>query len=141
MVDFDISLLALIDGVRIGGSNDDKGYGGFSPRIKLSVDQTYRATSGDVEPTTMAIDAGPWVDVSGATSGITMISHSKNPGNPERWILRRRRSMQNAVFPGRHPMPLSTEIPTRLRYRLVVHDGKLDSQQIENLFHRFSDTH
>jgi hypothetical protein len=33
-INFEISLSPLIDGIRIGGSDDEKGYGGFSARIK-----------------------------------------------------------------------------------------------------------
>ncbi len=85
------------------------------------------------------MDVGPWVDISGPTSGITMIAHAKNPGTPGQWILRRNRSMQNAVYPGRDPVELSTDTPTRLRYRLVIHNGELQSEQIESLFHSFTD--
>ncbi len=49
-IDFDISLLALVDAVRIGGSDDDKGYGGFSPRFKLNAEQRFQASAGEFDP-------------------------------------------------------------------------------------------
>jgi hypothetical protein len=136
-IDFDINLQALVEGVRIGGSDDEKGYGGFSPRIKLNSDQRFTATKGDLETTKNAMDVGPWVDVSDSRWGLAMISHSANPGTPQQWILRSKRSMQNAVYPGRHPESLSTETPTRLRYRLVVHDGTLTANKTNELHQSF----
>jgi hypothetical protein len=138
LVDFDISLLAQVGDVRIGGSDDDKGYGGFSPRIKLSSDQRFTAAAGELKPIRTAMDVGPWVDVSDRHWGLAMISHAQNPGSPQPWILRRRRSMQNAVYPGRDPVSLSTETPTRLRYRLVVHDGKIAAEMIDSLYKSFN---
>jgi hypothetical protein len=37
--------------------------------------------------------------------------------------------MQNAVYPGREPVKLSTEAPLVLRYRLIIHRG--DAQQLD----------
>jgi hypothetical protein len=137
LIDFEISLQALLAGVRIGGSEDIKGYGGFSPRIKLDETQRFLSSDGEVEPTKTAIDAGPWINITGERGGVVIMSHSSNPrpldAEGDRWILRRKRSMQNAVFPGRDPVELSTEKPTLLRYRLVVHDGYLSNDEISSL--------
>src|SRR4051812_31020011 len=38
ILDFDIHLAALVDNLKIGGSNDEKGYGGFCLRLKLPKD-------------------------------------------------------------------------------------------------------
>jgi hypothetical protein len=141
LIDFDIALQAIVDGVRIGGSEDDKGYGGFSPRIRLSADQRFTSAGGEVEPGILAIEAGPWINIAGAEYGLAVIAHDANPrpagaedvAAPQRWILRRQRSMQNAVYPGRDPVELSTELPTRLRYRIAVHDGTLEGEQIESI--------
>ncbi len=137
-IDFAISLLPLAEGIRIGGSDDEKGYGGFSPRIKLNDGQRFVSSRGEVEPTKNAIDAGAWIDIVDKKSGLTMISHPQNPGTPGQWILRRQRSMQNPVFPGREPVTLVKETPTLLRYRLVIHDGSLSSEKISSLQQAFS---
>ncbi len=137
VIDFDISLRALVDNVRIGGSDDIKGYGGFSPRIKLNSDQKFSGAAGELVPSLIAMDVGPWVDISQQNWGVTMISHANNPGDPNQWILRRRRSMQNAVYPGREPASLSTLSTTRLRYRLVVHDGNMTADRISELNESF----
>ncbi len=64
-IDFTIELRALVDSVRIGGSEDEKGYGGFSMRIRLPDDVRFVGRDGPVEPQVTAVDAGPWLDVSG----------------------------------------------------------------------------
>ena len=133
VIDFRLSLLALRDDVRIGGSEDEKGYGGFSPRIRMNGDERFLSESGSLEPTTMAITAGTWVNITRENSGTAILCHRDNPQVTKQhamWILRRNRSMQNAVFPGREPVTISTTQPLHLRYRLVVHDGTLTSEDI-----------
>ena len=51
LIDFDIEILALEEGLRIGGSNDEKGYGGFSTRIVLPADIRMSDPNGPVTPT------------------------------------------------------------------------------------------
>jgi hypothetical protein len=133
LIDFEITLLALVEKVRIGGSDDEKGYGGFSPRIKLDDPLRFAGTSGEVEPKKTAVTAGKWINVVGDGYGIAILTHAMNPSPRGEFILRRQRSMQNAVYPGRQPVALSTTAPTVLRYRLVVHRGDLDNHQIDRL--------
>ena len=140
LIDFEITLRALVDGVQIGGSQDRKGYGGFSPRIKLDKSQQFSSSTGPVEPITTAVSAGRWIDIAGDDFGIAMLTHPENPKPRNEYILRRQRSMQNAVYPGRDAVPLSTTQPTILRYRLVVHRGDLDAAAIERLADDFGQT-
>ncbi len=146
-IDFQISLLALEDGVRIGGAANEKAYGGFSARIRLPKDISFTGQGGDVTPAGTPIKAGPWLDFSGhfgeqgQVSGLAILCHRSLPcprvsrresgrraGYPQQWILRRTGSMQNAVYPGQEPVSLSRKEPLVLRYRLIVHRG--DAQQI-----------
>ena len=134
-IDFEIGLLALADDVRIGGSDNEKGYGGFSPRIKTPKGLVFTGQKGSVKPKNVAVEAGPYVDFSGdfdgdgKVSGIAVLCHKSIPGYPRPWILRRRASMQNPVYPGRNPVALSAKEPLVLRYRLVIHRG--DAAQID----------
>jgi len=138
-IDFRIVLLALHDDMRLGGSEDVKGYGGFSTRIKLPQDLAFTGTDGPVEPTTLSLEAGPWIDISGKlgesdkTSGLAILVHSSNPGYPHRWILRRKGSCQNAAWPGRDPVPLSRTKPLVLNYRLIIHRGDVKSSDLDKL--------
>ena len=128
-IDFEIRLLALEDELLLGGSNDAKGYGGFSVRLRLPEGVQMIGRGGPVTPKTRAVEAGPWLDVSAPfaetaePSGVAILCHPSNPGFPQPWILRASESMQNVVYPGREPVLLSTETPLVLRYRLVIHRG------------------
>lgn len=130
-IDIEIAILALEPRMRIGGSEDKKGYGGFSQRVKLVDDMVFTGPKGILKPINLPISGEGWLDISGSynkkdnISGLTIFSHPKNPGFPNPWIIRNSRSMQNAVypFPGAKGVVLSTQQPTILRYRLLVHDG------------------
>ncbi|MCP4782013.1 MAG: hypothetical protein GY903_05700 [Fuerstiella sp.] len=137
LLDFEITLQALLQNVRIGGSEDVKGYGGFSPRIKLSNDQKFVSRDGEVEPQKTAVEAGPWIDVSNGKHGVAILCHPSNPGFPEPWILRAKRSMQNAKYPGAKPVAILPTTPVILRYRLVIHRGSAEQANILRLFEEY----
>jgi len=143
-IDFQIELLALKDDMRLGGSEDAKGYGGFTTRIPLPDGLAFTGTNGPVEPTNLSVEAGPWLDFSGnlggqgKTSGLAILCHSSSPGYPQRWILRRKGSAQNPVYPGRHPVPLSREKPLVLRYRLIIHRGDVNHVNLDKLQAEFN---
>lgn len=141
-IDFTISLRALAPNIRLGGSEDEKGYGGFSPRIRLSKDITFTGSKGKIEPHNLPVKADGWLDVSGSigkngsVAGLTILCHPDNPGFPNPWILRSARSMQNAVYPhpGAIPVPLSETQPTVLRYSLLVHEGDAATIDIKQIY-------
>ncbi|MEQ8786465.1 MAG: PmoA family protein [Pirellulaceae bacterium] len=139
LIDFHISLTALVDDVRIGGSEDAKGYGGFSPRIRLPEDVRFLSRRGQLQPQTTSLEGGPWLDCVGSfgddgkPSGLAILCHPSLPDFPQRWIIRARRSMQNAMYPGREPIELSKDKPLVLRYRLVVHRGDTAHAEIDKL--------
>ena len=63
--------------------------------------------------------------------GVAIICHPDNPMFPEKWILRKKGSMQNPVFPGREPVALSMTDPLILKYRLIIYAGHLHAQVFE----------
>jgi hypothetical protein len=69
IIDYDIHLLPLKEGLSIGGSEDEKGYGGFSLRLKLPADITFLARGGEVQAQVVAVDAGPWMNLVGSFDG------------------------------------------------------------------------
>ncbi len=141
-IDLSISLRALAPNMRIGGSEDAKGYGGFSPRIRLSKDITFTGSEGKIEPNNLPVKADGWLDISGtigkneSLAGLTILCHPDNPGFPNPWILRSARSMQNAVYPhpGAIPVPLSETNPTVLQYSLLVHEGNAATLDIKPIY-------
>jgi len=138
-IDFEIKLLALEDDMRLGGSEDVKGYGGFTTRIPLPDGLSFTGTGGPVEPTNLSVEAGPWLDFTGDfgndgnTSGLTILCHNSSPGYPQRWILRRKGSAQNPVYPGRNPVVLPRDKPVILRYRLLIHRDRLSRGELDKL--------
>ena len=140
VLDFEISLLALVPDLKIGGSEDAKGYGGFSVRMKLPEDIQFTSTGGEVTAQTEAVEAGHWMNMSGSLAtdggkaGIVIMAHSDNPLPNNQWILRTKNSMQNPVYPGREPVLISTEEPTILRYRLVIYHGDLPDKEIDHWY-------
>ncbi len=129
MVDFKIEISSLVDSLRIGGSDNEKGYGGFSARIKLPDDLKFTSGNNPVEPKTNAVEAGPWMNMNATfdgknKSGFVIIQHPENPGYVEPWILRSKKSMQNPVYPGREAILLKKVHPLILQYRIVMYNGE-----------------
>jgi hypothetical protein len=136
-IDFEIHLRALEDGVKLGGSDDDKGYGGFSLRMKLPDDVSFSGPKGKVIPMDTEVVSPGYINISGSVSnrgksgGIVILDHPDNPGYPQSWILRDKNSMQNAVWPGREPVDISVAEPLVLKYTLLVYSGKMNDKKIQ----------
>jgi hypothetical protein len=144
IIDFDIMLRALKDNLKIGGSDDAKGYGGFSLRFILPNDIRFFGGDQEVMAQELSVPAGPWLDFYGSfdgqnlpESGVAVFSHPSNPGHPQPWILRKEKSMQNPAFPGRVPVELSKG-GLRFQYRVVIHRKDINREDIERLYEEYS---
>ncbi len=137
-IDFEIQLLSLEKNLFIGGSNDEKGYSGFSVRMVLPDDVQFEGPGGEVEPEVTAVESPGYINVTGSMgvkgkkAGIVIVDHPKNPGHPHSWILRKEKSMQNAAFPGNSLIPVLTSHPLVLKYSLLVYKGKMSDRRIRN---------
>ncbi len=147
VIDFQITIHPLVDGLKLGGAANDKGYGGFSPRIALPADIKFWSVDGQVTPARTAVDAGPWINMEGSfhshdstPSSIAIIGHTTNPAYPDKWILRAKGSMQNAAYPGQHPVAVPESKPLELRYRMVIQNGGHDPKRMERLSRQFQMT-
>ena len=140
IIGFEISLLALEKNLKIGGSDDEKGYGGFSVRMKIPEDVQFTSNKGKVVPENNAVEAGKWMNIFGSltnkeiSSGIAILSHQDSPGDKANWILREKESMQNCVYPGRKPVFVSTKDPTILKYSLLIYEGTMTAQDIQTIY-------
>jgi hypothetical protein len=138
-LDFEIKLLALEDDLKIGGSEDVKGYSGFSVRMKLPGDVVFEGPTGEVEPKNTAVESPGFINISGSLldnerkGGIVMADHPDNPDYPQKWILRKKNSMQNAAWPGRDAVLVPTQQPLVLKYTLLIYEGKLSSKKIKKV--------
>ncbi|MFW6245985.1 MAG: DUF6807 family protein [Tangfeifania sp.] len=138
-IDFEISLLALEENLEIGGSEDEKGYSGFSVRLKLPEDIEFTGPEGEVEPKTTQVESEGFINISGSmgqggkNAGVVIVDHPENPGYPQPWILRRKNSMQNAAFPGNKTISVSTTEPLVLNYSLIVYSGRMKERKINRI--------
>ena len=135
IIQFSIQLKALVDGLQLGGSDDEKGYGGFSVRMKLPEDVRFSSSNGLLEPTNEALEADDYVNISGSLAkksgpGGVLIYSANDFETADKWILRRKNSMQNAVFPGREPVAVSVTEPTVLKYAVVLYSGEIKEHRI-----------
>jgi hypothetical protein len=138
-IDFEITLNPLVKGLQIGGSADKKGYGGFCVRMNFPDSLIFTSENGEVTPQDLQVKAGPWMDFSGKfgpgpeISGIAILCNTGMPDFPEPWILRKRGSMQNIVYPGRDRIDVTVDKPLILRYRLIVHNDNAAGVNIPQL--------
>ena len=140
-IDFDIHLFALVDSLKIGGS-DAKGYGGFCLRLKLPKDISFISNNTAVAPMETAVNAGPWMDFTGSFDGALMpktgvaVFCGQPTGDQQSWILRKEASMQNIPYPGRTPITLSKK-GWRLKYRIIIHNGDVSNDDLEKLYQQY----
>lgn len=138
VIDITISLTSQVENLALGGSDDEKGYGGFSARIKLPADVVFKSDRGGlIQPKNEAVSAGDYVNISGsfarkgnAPGGVLIYADPENPLKNDHWILRSQASMQNAVFPGCTPYQLEMGSPLVLKYKLVLYTGKIKEKKI-----------
>ncbi len=139
---FEIQLTALKEGVAIGGSEDAKGYGGFSPRLKLPENVVFESDNGAVEPQNLPVKAGPWITLNGDfentgnTTGVTIMGEPEKLPNYQGWILRSEKSMQNMAFPGAEPLPIKKGENLKFRNQILVHYD-LSVEEIEEYYSGF----
>lgn len=138
-IDFEIRLLALAENLKIGGSEDPKGYSGFSIRMALPNDIKFFGQQGELTPEVTAVQSAGFVNMAGSIGangkkgGVVIVDNSENPAYPQPWILRTKKSMQNVVYPGSKTVQVSTSKPLVLKYSLLVYSGKLTSKKISKI--------
>lgn len=143
-IDFDVTLHALVPGIRIGGSEDAKGYGGFSVRLNTDTPLSFSNGEGSVQPQKTAVAAGGWVRAEGVfnallpeQTAVVMMCEPEQLPQFQGWILRKANSMQNPAFPGRQPIAIPMDEPLRFRNRLLLHRGPLKDKKVARYYRRF----
>ena len=142
-IDFDIQLFALADSLKIGGSDDAKGYGGFCLRLKLPKNISFVSNDSVVTPMETAVNAGPWMDFTGSFDGALLqktgvaVFCGQPVADQQSWILRKEGSMQNVPYPGRTPVTLSRK-GLKLSYRIIIHNGDMNSNDLEKLYKEYT---
>lgn len=145
LFDVEIRLKALMKNVLIAGYDNDSELSGFSIRMKTPDDLDFVSSGGELIPQWPAVDAGPWVDISGTLSsvgehsGIAILTNLNNPLPGNIWNLRQKNSMQNVVFPGRKAVVLPMDDFVVLKYRIMLYDGQTDLIRNNKLYESFKE--
>ncbi|WP_235941007.1 DUF6807 family protein [Cyclobacterium roseum] len=136
---FAIQLKPLVKGLRLGGSEDAKGYGGFSPRVKLTENAAFYDENDAVIPQEIPVTAGAWINLTEGDPedpGLVIMGEPDKLPSYQGWILRDKNSMQNMAFPGQNPITLDRNAPLVFRNQLLVHQG-LKKQEIVDQYRIF----
>lgn len=122
-LDFLITLQSQGDGVALGGSDDSKGYGGFSARLDLGDEINFSDESGLVTAENEMVEAGNWIlveDIGANEAQVAILYHPESTATLKGWILREKGSMQNPVWPGREPVVLNQGDEVTIKASVVV---------------------
>jgi hypothetical protein len=110
-LDLAVQLRALRPGVALAGTDDDKGYGGISFRLRdapavllESGGQQLRAATARMPTGESVAFAWPATSALGASKLEVSCTVDGRPWTE--WVLRQEPSMQNCAFPGRSPVTL-----------------------------------
>ncbi|WP_297508292.1 DUF6807 family protein [uncultured Caulobacter sp.] len=124
-VEFDTTITARVDALGLGGSEDDRGFGGFSIRLVDPEHLTFASGGKTIVPNGGAIQAGPsmgfaWSGGDASPAWTIGLACKANDQAITRWMLYTDRSMQNCVFPGRAPLVLKKGQALHLQETLVI---------------------
>jgi hypothetical protein len=124
-IDFATVITPTVDGLSLGGSDDAKGYGGFSMRLIAPDRLVFGSQGKGVVPQVGPVTAGSsmgfaWPSQPGLSQWAVGLSCTVDGKPITQWILRKELSMQNCVWPGRAPVALVKGRPLKLETALVV---------------------
>ncbi|MFT3845982.1 MAG: PmoA family protein [Lacibacter sp.] len=102
---FTITLTALTDTVKLGGSEDEKHYSGFSARLALPGDVQFISDTVKLVPELYGNIAGKTITMKGSfgskkNTSFILQSGTADAAGKQKWILRKEKSMQNIAWPG-----------------------------------------
>jgi len=136
-LDFLITLQSQSDGVALGGSDDIKGYGGFSTRFALGDEINFSDESGLVTAHNEQVDAGNWMlieDIGKNEVQVAVLYHPQSTADLKGWILREKGSMQNPVWPGRDRVVLNQGEEVTIKAAVVVFQGQPKKGEVEKVY-------
>ncbi|HEX7166714.1 MAG TPA: PmoA family protein [Acidimicrobiales bacterium] len=113
------------------------GYGGLTIRGAADWEGTRVLLADGSEHRRPEGVPSPWADLSNDAAGITILDHPSNPRHPVPWYGASRSRVYgegwsnflNAALLFHEPMTLEAGDELRLRYRVVVHDGRWGAEE------------
>ena len=152
-VDIEITLTALLDGIRIGGTLElQKGYGGLTVRynnpaqVELVMDGKKMSEDANQLHARWADLNGFFAEAKGSLrerrSGAAVFVSPDHPDNPPPWIIRGPSAASkggsyavlNVAYPGMEMLDLPKGKPLHLRYRIWIHRGDTQEGRVEESF-------
>jgi hypothetical protein len=141
VIDVEITLTALTDGVSIGG-RPKAGYGGFALRAAPCTErQITRFVDAESSKPRRA-----WVDYSGRfapgqeRSGVTIFEHVSNPDYPNPIHEYPQCNCVMPAYPETREITLERQKPLVLKHRLWIHPGIPSSQMLSNVWASYAQT-
>lgn len=124
-LEFDTAITSRVDALGLGGSEDDRGFGGFSIRLVDPEHLTFASGGKTLIPNGSVLDAGQsmgfaWSGGPNLPAWTVGLACKANGQAVTRWMLYNDRSMQNCVFPGRAPVILKKDQTLRLQETVVI---------------------
>ena len=124
-LEFDTTITSRLDALGLGGSEDDRGFGGFSIRLVDPEHLTFASGGKTLVPNGAVLDAGQsmgfaWSGGSNSPAWTVGLACKANGQAVTRWMLYNDRSMQNCVFPGRAPVILKKGQTLRLQETVII---------------------
>lgn len=147
-VDVDLTLTALVDGIRIGGQTTaDKGYGGMTCRFGSATEVRMENDQGVIGSDSLNHVVAKWVDWTGRftgpdgrrlphRSGAALMVHPSHPAYPPEWIVRAYGPV-GLAYPGLEMIDLPKNRPVCLRYRLWIHRGEAGPGKVPEAYRAY----
>ncbi len=124
-VEFDTTITSKVDGLQLGGNDDERGFGGFALRLTGASGLSFASNGRPVNPAFGSISAGSsmgfaWPGQSGLDRWGVGLACKVDDRPLQQWMLRREASVQNCIFPGRTPVVLSKGRALHLQATIVI---------------------
>lgn len=140
IIDFELCLSARDVPVTLGTSA--RGYGGLQIRFGPRKDTIITTSKGIIDKDTDRLRL-TWADLSARFNesnefdGIAIFDNKQNPHFPSGWTLRPYGVLNPAFTSTSTDYTIEPEKPLTLRYRIYVHRGKADAEQLNRMFDRY----
>jgi len=123
---------ALADGVSIAGSDDEKGYGGFSARLINTADMLFYSQGERVKPTKNQLKAGSSMTIEWSTGTLPQFRLACGAQGKaiDQWIIRNNLSMQNCAWPGRPHVTLAQDKVTSINASITLSQNQMRSNTV-----------
>lgn len=132
-IDVGITIQAVGGPLTLQGTHEGrKGYGGFCWRAAPALGNAIITTESGISKDDLVNQDHWWVDLSTSRTGMAILPGGQYPELPPKWMARKSYAgFVNVSWPGLEPVTLEEDQSVSLRQRLYLHDGRLNSEEID----------